>query len=257
MRHFGTHIRVVSALVVREMSTRFGGKPGGYMWAILEPAAYIALLTMVFSAISRVPALGSNFPLFFATGFLSYQFYQATSGYVAAALRSNMNLLSYPAVAPIDTLAARLILQTGTSALVAVLVFFTIAWTMGLHLQLNWTDIFEAASLASILAFGVGLMNNVAFMKYPLYEQLFGIVTRPLFMMSGVFFLPDQMPHPYQDVLLFNPLCHVIMLFREGFYPEYRATGLDIRYLAEFSFVALFLGMIVFTFSRATIRGRQ
>ena len=45
-----THLRVVGALLVREMATRFGSKPGGYVWALLDPAAHILLMTMIFRA---------------------------------------------------------------------------------------------------------------------------------------------------------------------------------------------------------------
>ncbi len=64
-------------MIVREMSTRFGSKPGGYIWALLEPVGYIAMMTVIFGAIAHTPALGTNFILFFATGYLGYQLYQA------------------------------------------------------------------------------------------------------------------------------------------------------------------------------------
>lgn len=46
--YFVTHTRIVSALLIREMSTRFGNKPGGYIWA---------LLLFIFQAIAHVPPL--------------------------------------------------------------------------------------------------------------------------------------------------------------------------------------------------------
>ncbi|MBC7312962.1 MAG: ABC transporter permease, partial [Rhizobium sp.] len=39
--YFVTHMRIVSALLIREMSTRFGNKPGGYIWALLDPVAHV------------------------------------------------------------------------------------------------------------------------------------------------------------------------------------------------------------------------
>jgi capsular polysaccharide transport system permease protein len=79
-----------------------------------------------------------------------------------------------------------------------------------------------------LLAFGVSLSNTVLFLRYPIYEKILQIVNRPLFMLSGVFFLPDALPHPFRDILLYNPIVHAMMSFRKGFYPEYRAAVLDI-----------------------------
>ena len=45
LEHVVTHIRVVSALLIREMDARFGSKPGGYVWA--SPYVYtFAFLTL-------------------------------------------------------------------------------------------------------------------------------------------------------------------------------------------------------------------
>lgn len=44
---------MIFALLIREMATRFGSKPGGYLWAFLDPAAHILLMTAIFSAIAR------------------------------------------------------------------------------------------------------------------------------------------------------------------------------------------------------------
>ncbi|CCM72330.1 putative membrane protein (plasmid) [Sinorhizobium meliloti Rm41] len=100
----------------------------------------------------------------------------------------------------------------------------------------------------------MAIVNCVLFLKYPLYKQVFGIVNRPLFLISGVFFLPDSVPAPYRDHVLINPLVHIIMAFRKGFYPEYRAVGRDMDYLYGIAFLTLFAGMLVFTLSRKTLR---
>ena len=254
MKFFTTHLRVVAALLIREMEARFGSKPGGYVWALLDPAAHIILMTLLFQAIARAPALGTNFPLFFATGYLGFQFYQAMVSYLSGAVRSNRTLLSYPSVAPFDTIVARFLLQFLTTAFVACIVLGVLLASMRVAPTLHWPPILEAAIVASVLGLGVGLINNVMFLKYPLYEQVFTIFNRPMFLISGVFFLPDAIPLPYRDVLLLNPLVHVTMMFRTGFYDGYRAAGLDPAYLYNFAFLTFFFGMVLFTFSSALLR---
>ncbi len=256
MYYLTTHIRVVAALVVRETSTRFGTKPGGYVWAFLDPASHIAFLSLIFMAIAHTPALGTSFPLFFATGYIGYQFYQATVGYLNNAVSGNRSLLSYPNVAPIDTVLARYILQVGTTAVVAFSVFAAISLTLRKPLTIEWPYIIEAAFAASLLALGTALANNVLFPKYPLYEKLYEILTRPLFLVSGIFYLPDSLPHPAREIIMLNPIAHVVMMFRKGFYPEYRALGYDAFYLYSVAFTLLLGGLFIFTTSRGVLRGR-
>ncbi len=251
-----THIRVVAALLVREMSTRFGSKPGGYVWAIIDPVAHIAFLSLIFMAITHNPALGESFPLFFATGYLAFQFYQATAGYLNGAVKANRTLLSYPNVAPIDTIVSRYILQVGTTSVVTFCVLGIILLMVNQPVYFNWPAIIEAAFAATLLGLGVDIFNNIATLRFPLYEQLFGMINRPLFMISGVFFLPDALPAPIRDIVLYNPLVHVVMLFRKGFYQEYRALEMDMFYLYSCASTVMFIGLMLSTSSVSVLRSR-
>lgn len=252
-----THIRVVGALLVREMSSRFGNKPGGYIWALLDPVAHIVFLSAIFMAIARAPALGSSFPLFFASGYIAFHFFQSASGYVGAAVTANKTLLSYPNVAPIDAVLARGLLQYLTGVAVATAVFSIILLTTSVEIRFDWGALLHASLLAALMAMGVGLANNVLFRRFPFYEQIFGILTRPLFLISGVFFLPDALPHPIRELVLINPLAHIIILFRTGVFAEYRGMGLDINFLYWCVLSSLFCGFTVFTYGRKVLRGND
>ncbi len=256
MYYLKAHIRVVGALLIREMSTRFGSKPGGYIWAIIDPAGHIAFMSLIFMAITHTPALGKSFPLFFATGYLAFQFYAAMAGFLNGAIKANRTLLSYPNVAPIDTIVARYILQAGTTSVVSFCVLGVILLTMDQTVYLNWPAIIEAAFAATVLGLGIGIFNNVATLRFPLYEQVFNIINRPMFLISGVFFLPDALPAPIRDIVLLNPLVHVVMLFRKGFYPEYRAEMMNMTYLYSFALTILFMGLLLFTRSASVLRSR-
>lgn len=53
-----------------------------------------------------------------------------------------------------------------------------------------------------------------------------------------------------------NPIAHVVMKFRMGFYPQYRAVGYDEDYLHGFALVSLFFGIFLFTMFRTALRAR-
>ncbi|QYA08667.1 ABC transporter permease [Agrobacterium larrymoorei] len=257
MYYVKTHVRVVASLLVREMSGRFGNRPGGYLWAVLDPAAHIAFLSLVFMAFTRTPALGKSFLLFFATGYVGLQFYTAMASYLNGAVKANRTLLNYPNVAPIDTMVARYLLQLGTTVAVAFCVIGgIILFTVNQPVYLNWPAIIEAAFAGTLIGVGVALFNNVAFLWSPFYEKVFGIVSRPLFMISGVVFLPDALPVAVREIVLLNPLVHMIMLFRTGFYAEYRGSYIDMPYLYTFAFSVIFVGLSLFTSSRSILRSR-
>jgi capsular polysaccharide transport system permease protein len=245
------HARVTAALIIRETASRYGSKPGGYVWAIIDPLAHVYMMTIIFGAIARVPALGTDFALFFATGYLPFLAYQGMSSFIAGAVKANKNLFSYPVVAPIDAVVARYILQLLTSALVTIMIF---AFCTPEANHLNSIDpgtVVAAFESGTLLGLGVGLFNIPMFDNYPLYEQIFSLINRPMFLLSGVFFLPDSLPHPFQDVLLWNPIVHIIMWFRSGIYPEYEPPGLDIGYVAMVTAAICVSGFALFTTTRS------
>jgi len=96
------------------MTTSYVRTPGGYLWVILEPVAGIVLLTLLFMLISRTPPLGTNFPLFYATGMLPFTMYITLSGNIANAVSFSKALLTYPAVSFMDALLARFFLTAIT-----------------------------------------------------------------------------------------------------------------------------------------------
>ncbi|WP_026621882.1 capsular polysaccharide transport system permease protein (plasmid) [Ensifer sp. WSM1721] len=254
MKLIEQHLRVTAALIVREMSTRYGSKPGGYLWAVFDPVAHVAMMTLIFQVFARMPALGLSFPLFFSSGYLPFTFYQRMSSFMAGTMKANKALLSYPVVSPFDAIVSRFILQLMTDALVSVLILLMTMELGGVTQPMNIAGMVEAAGAAAVLGLGVGTINIVMFARFPLYEQIFGIINRPLFMISGVFFLPESLPNPFHDVILYNPLVHIIMWFRSAVYPEYRADGLDTGYVIEFALVCFVAGLALLTTSMREVR---
>jgi len=102
-RRFAT-ARTVLALMLREMSTSYGRSPGGYLWAVLEPLGSIILLSLGFALIARHPPIGTNFILFYATGFLPFALFQDVSHSIARCISYSRALLAYPAVTWMDAL---------------------------------------------------------------------------------------------------------------------------------------------------------
>ena len=94
-------LRTIAALMLREMSTTYGRSPGGYIWAVLEPVAGTMLLSLVFSAFLRNPALGSNFPLFYASGIVPFTIFIGLSNVVAQSrVVSCRSVISFPWPSP-------------------------------------------------------------------------------------------------------------------------------------------------------------
>ncbi len=236
---------VIGALMLREMATSYGRHPGGYAWAIAEPVGGITLLTVIFSLAFTAPPLGSSFALFYASGYLLFSAYLNVSNKIAVAIRFSKPLLFYPAVRFSDPILARFVLNALVEILVIFVVLGGIVLLWGIPVDFDWSKLALAVVLTLLLALGVGTLNCVAMSLSPIWERVWAIVTRPLFVISTIFFLFDAVPHPYQDLLWFNPLIHTVALLRAALYPGYEAAFAAPLFVAGIGAGGFVLGMIL------------
>lgn len=236
--------RAIVALMLREMSTTYGRSPGGYLWAVLEPIGAIALLSVIFSLGFRDPPMGVNFPIFYATGMVPFLMFMNISGKVAQALTFSKALLSYPSVTFVDAVLGRFFLNAMTQVLVSYIVFIGIILVFETRTSPAVPQIAMACVMSMALGLGVGVFNCFLFTMFPIWQRIWTVVTRPLFILSCILFLFDTIPQPYRDVLWYNPLVHVVGEMRHGFYPTYDAAYVSFIYVFGLSFGLMTLGLV-------------
>lgn len=234
--------RVIGALVIREMGTKFGRSAGGYLWAVAEPLGGIALMAIAFSLALRSPPLGTNFALFYATGIIPFFLFNNVAHAVGAAVETNRGLLRYPVVRPLDAVLGKFLLDFLTMFVVGVLLTGGIIWWFGLSVSLDPARALMGFTLAALLGLGVGTLNCVLFGFFPTWRNMWNVITKPLFIASGLFYTFESLPKTAQDILWWNPLIHVVGLTRSGFYGFYHADYATPLYVLGVAGVLFIMG---------------
>ncbi|OSP56816.1 ABC transporter permease [Pseudoruegeria sp. SK021] len=235
--------RVIAALVLREMSTTYGRSAGGYFWAIAEPVAGTVLLTAVFSFLAKSPPLGNNFALFYASGLVPFLMYSTVASKVAMAVKFSKPLLVYPRVTYLDAIIARFLLAALTQILVMYLLFTYLLMSSDTATVIDFDAIGLAILMAMALGVSIGTLNCLLFSVFPVWANLWSVLNRPLFLLSGVIFTYELLPESMAKVLWFNPLLHLTGKMREGFYPTYSPNYISLPYYAAWCFVPLVIGL--------------
>lgn len=235
--------RTISALMLREMASRYGRSPGGYLWAVLEPLGMILFLSIGFSLLVRTPPMGTSFLLFFATGFVPFNLYQSISNPVTRTLNYSSALLSYPIITWVDAVIARFFLNMLTGIMVSYIMLAMIIATLDTPILFDITPTMGAMLLAALLALGIGTLNCALVGMVGVWEKFWSILTRPLFLISGVILRYEDLPESIQNIIWYNPLLHIVGYMREGFYPTYKATYFSPVYVIFVSLITLFLGV--------------
>jgi len=227
------------------MATTYGKSAGGYLWVVLEPVLGIALLSFVFSLAFRTPSLGTNFVIFYATAYLPYFMYMDLSRKVGSSINFSRPLLTYPAVTFMDAILARFMLNLITHIVVFYILITGIELVFQTHTIHNYSYMVSAMFMAAMLGLGIGSLNCFLWTIFPAWERLWGIINKPLFILSGVFYVFEDIPAAYQKFLWFNPLIHITAEMRKGFYPTYRGDFIQPLYVYGIAFTAMSAGFFL------------
>jgi capsular polysaccharide transport system permease protein len=232
--------RAVGALILREMATTHGKSPGGFLWAIAEPVAAIALLSFAFSLIFVAPPLGRDFALFYATGFLPFFLFLDVSQKIAASLGFSRPLLGFAGVTWVDAVLARFLLNSLTHLIIFALFIGTLSVVNDHSTGPDMPALALALAMAATLALGTGTVNAYLTGTYPVWDRIWSVLMRPMFIVSGVVFLFEDVPKQLQPWMAWNPLFHVTGEMRKAFYPTYHPNYVNVDYV-----FALSLGLLV------------
>ena len=237
---------VVHALVIREFKTRFGHFHFGYLWALAEPVAHVALLSVIFGLRSRTAPEGIDFPVFLATGLIPFLLFRRMVTRGMSTVEGNRALFSYRQVKPLDTLIARAVLEIVIYSVVFVVFLAGTGWLgfdAAVQDPLGVMAIFITLGLFGL---GLGALACVLVTFFPDATQIIPLIMRPLYFISGIFFSIDRIPAEYRDYLMWNPVLHAIELIRESYFQRIDTAYGDPLYLIWFAAGSLSLGLLTF-----------
>lgn len=243
MPRFST-LRSITALMLREMGSTYGDSPGGYVWAVLQPIGMIMILSLGFSLLVKTPSLGTSFILFYATGFLTYDMYNQMMHKVSGALKYFIAMLAYPRVSWLDAIVARFVLNILTLATIFCIVISGILMVIETRTIIAIQPILIGLTLCAFLGLGVGMVNCLLAGLFPVWQIIWKILTRPMFIASGVLFTYEDMPSLVQDILWWNPILHATGLVRTGFYPNYYASYVSLEYCFGVVLILITIGLL-------------
>lgn len=229
---------------MREALTRLYGRRMAWLWLLLEPLVHVGFLMLIFSTLRQRHLSGVDFALFLALGFMGYQMFVATGRRCASAIGANRGLLSYRQVLPVDTVLARIALESTLQFIVLVLLLL-LAAVAGFDV-LPHDPLIACAALALLALMGAGfaLTFSVLYVLVPETEKLVGFIFVPLYFLSAIMYSPAMLPVTAREWLLYNPIVHGVELIRSGFFPGYHILPeVSVGYLAAWALSLTVLGL--------------
>lgn len=243
---FTNTLYVWQALFLREALDRFFGSRAGWAWLIIEPAAHMAFFSVVWGIMRRNSMGGIDISMWIILGMLSFFLFQKTAVQGLHALDCNKAFFAFRQVRPFDVTLVRASVEAFSYFLISAFIL-SVAAMLGLDVipDAPLTALAAAAGLW-LFGLGYGLVTSVCMRLVPDSGHIFQIMMMPLYFISGVIMPLINIPLPYRDWLLWNPLVHGLELVRLGFFSNYHTLNVSFGYLYAWVLVALALGMALY-----------
>lgn len=235
--------RVIGALLIREMLTRYGRNNIGFLWLFVEPMLFTLVVVLIRSRLREfyegsIPAVA-----FAITGWPSLMLWRNMPSRLMGALKSNRALLHHRQVTIMDIYLTRLLLEqmaTTTSFIMLGLLLYSVGWLTPpedfLKVVAGWMLLgWFGASLALI----VGSLSE----RTEIIENLWRPSIYIFMPLSGIAFVIDGLPPMWQQYAMWIPMLNALEFMRDGWFGSTFHAHYDVGYVVIFNLCLTFVGL--------------
>lgn len=245
--HFQIQRDVIYALLLRELSSRFGKSRGGFVWVLVEPIAHLLIPVLIFGFIRQRLVPGVEYPVFLVYGFLPFLLFKAICLQIVDGVNSGQGLLSYRQVLLMDVFVAKAMAHAVIQAVVFTIVLTGLAMFGYDVLPQRPVELAGVLGLTILLAFGLGLTLAAIASLVPDARPVIHVLFLPLYFASGVLFPVTRFPDEWVRWLSINPVLHLVELSRVASLQGYEPIRyLSIPYPVALALTATVIGLMLY-----------
>lgn len=234
---------LLRGFVQRDLTVKYKGSLLGVAWSLLHPLVMVAVYTLAFRYIVRVPI--ERFPLFLLSGLLPWMFFTSALSAATSSIADNGTLVRKVAFP-----RAVLPLASVTSALVQFMLMYTVlvptALLTGAGLSAAWAALVPVVVLQTAFTAGLGLLLATAYVFVRDARHLLDVALQVWFWVTPIVYAASMAPENLRRWLQWNPMLHFVTAYQDivtrHACPSLATFGL----LSVLASVSLILGWTVF-----------
>ena len=234
---------LIWALALKDLKIRYKNSMLGFLWALLNPALMMLVLTLVFSHIMRFPI--PHYAVFLLSVLLPWTFFTQSLSYAVESIVGNADLIKkvrvsklvFPVAAVVSNMI-NLLLSLIPLAIIVVAVGQPFYWT--------WLYLPVPLVALTILTMGATFFFAAANVYYRDVSHILQIVIQAWFYLTPIIYPATFFPEQYRWLFKLNPMNSVLNGFRLAVYDGQLPTLQSIIATFVCAFVALIVGFAIF-----------
>lgn len=238
-----TQRRVISALMIRELVTRFGRENIGFLWMMVEPLLFAGMVGLVWRYMKGPEEHGVSIVAFVASGYIPMTLFRHTVNRTTRVFSVNGSLLYHRQIKILDFIFVRFLIEV-IGAMMAGLFIGTLLFLFNEFpvpadvgaLLFGWVlYCWFTFSLCLVLA-PLSEMSEVI-------EKLMPVTLYIMIPFSGVFNMVSWLAPQFQQAMLYSPFVSPMELIRYGIFGDHVNPIWELSVPVSSSIVLMLLGL--------------
>ena len=254
IRSAKTQGRIIGALLMREILTRYGRHNIGFMWLFVEPMLFTLGVLVLWTSLNlRHAAL--PIAAFTLSGYATVLLWRNAINRSGNAVEPNRALMHHRNVRIIDLFAARIILEIAGASMsfLFLTAIFSVTGLMNppddiLKMIVAW---FLLAWFSLDMALIIGLFAVLS----ETFERVWHVASYLFLPMSGAFYMVEWLPKNLQELVLWIPVVNCTELLREGLFSFNVHAHYSLQYVTAVNILLMLPGLLLIKYIRLRMEG--
>ncbi|MPT49039.1 MAG: capsule biosynthesis protein [Sphingobium sp.] len=243
-------IRVIHALIIRELNTRFGRENIGFLWIMVEPLLFAGLVAIMWNIMKGSEAHGMSVAAFIISGYIPITLFRHGIARSTAVFTANSSLLYHRQIKINDFIVSRFIIELlgGMmayifAALILVLFnLFPVPENIGLLIA-GWM-------IYALFSFSICLIIAPLSEMSEVVEKFVPVTTYIMIPFSGLFTMASWLTPEMRQYLLLSPFVNAMEMMRAGIWGDKITTYYNVWNPLICSMIAIVIGLALCRYVR-------
>jgi capsular polysaccharide transport system permease protein len=238
-------LRVLKALMLRELTTRFGRENIGFLWMMVEPLLFAVLVGLLWRAIKGPFEYGVDIIAFVVSGYIPLVLFRSSVSRAVSSFAANSSLLYHRQIKVLDLILVRFAIELIGHSMAYLFVVITLyqfgffPWPYDLSYVLLGWGYYAIFTFAAVLVIApLSEMSDVI-------EKLIPVTTYLMVPFSGTFYIVGSLYEDVATVVLYSPPVHGMEMMRYGVFGPSIDPQYDYVYPLAVSLPLILLGLIM------------
>lgn len=208
--------RVIGALMIRELVTRFGRENIGFLWIMVEPLMFAVLVGVVWRLVNGPEEHGVSVIAFIVTGYIPLTFFRHSVTRSVRVFSVNSSLMYHRQIKVLDFIFVRFLIEVVGSMMaylfIAILLMFIGEFPVPADMGLFLTGWFLYAVFTLSLCLILAPLSEYS----DVLEKLIPVTTYVMIPFSGTFNMTSWLTPWVQGFMYYSPFVHGMEMMRGG-----------------------------------------